>query len=230
MILQVPPGSPAIVRDGAALLLALHVGGGTLGILSGVVALASPKGGAWHRFAGNVFLASMLAMGVIGAAVAPFLPQPQIANVAAGTLACYLVATGWLTVRAAPGGRRGAGVAAAVVATCISLAMAIVGLDAFASPGHELAGVPFEAPFAFSAIAALLAAADVSVIVRGGLSGAQRLARHLWRMNLGLLLAMVSALGQRRITHLVPTAYRTFRSCSRLWGSSSPIWSTGWCG
>lgn len=62
--------------------------------------------------------------------------------------------------------------------------------------------------FILASLSALLAGADLSVILRGGLSGGQRLARRLWRMGLGLLVALASALAQPRLTHLVPPAWR----------------------
>jgi hypothetical protein len=64
MILQVQPGSPAVVSDGAALILAPHIGGGVIGVLAGAAALAAPKGrrtrrvsaapGAWLQVAATV--------------------------------------------------------------------------------------------------------------------------------------------------------------------------------
>ena len=74
MILQVAAGSPWWLFAAANLILFLHIAGGTLGIISGSVALLSRKGGRMHRLAGTVFLVSMLTMATIGAAASPFLP------------------------------------------------------------------------------------------------------------------------------------------------------------
>ena len=74
MILQVAAGSPWWLFAAANLILFLHIAGGTLGIISGAVALLSRKGGRMHRLAGTVFLVSMLTMATIGAAASPFLP------------------------------------------------------------------------------------------------------------------------------------------------------------
>jgi hypothetical protein len=52
-----------------------------------------------------------------------------------------------------------------------------------------LGGIP---GFVFSVVAGLAAAADLSVIMRGGLSGRQRIARHLWRTHVGLFAAVGS--------------------------------------
>ena len=53
-------------------------------------------------------------------------------------------------------------------------------------------GYPAGMYFFFGSIALLFAASDVRMIVRGGVSGSQRIARHLWRMSLALLFALVS--------------------------------------
>src|SRR5258708_3916868 len=48
-------------------------------------------------------------------------------------------------------------------------------------------------------VALLAAAGDVRMLVRGGVFGAQRVARHLWRMCFGLFIATGSFLAQRRV-------------------------------
>ena len=55
-----------------------------------------------------------------------------------------------------------------------------------------LGGIPAALFFAFAAIAALAAMADVTVIRRGGVAGAQRIARHLWRMSFAMFLATLA--------------------------------------
>ena len=61
-------------------------------------------------------------------------------------------------------------------------------------------GVPIQAPFVMATIAALAAGADLNVILRHGLHGGRRLARHLWRMSGALLFASASlVLGQPKV-------------------------------
>jgi hypothetical protein len=121
-ILHVAAGSSRWLFAAANLILFLHIAAGTVGIISGTVALLSRKGGRLHRVAGTVFFVSMLVMATIGAAASPFLPVPSMTNVAAGTLTFYLVATGWVAIKRENGriGRfekGGLGVALGVVAT-----------------------------------------------------------------------------------------------------------------
>jgi len=53
-----------------AIGLTLHIGGGTLAILSGFAALAFRKGSARHALAGSVFLGAMLVMATMGGVLA----------------------------------------------------------------------------------------------------------------------------------------------------------------
>jgi hypothetical protein len=190
MILQVNPESALWVKGAAATILFLHIGGGSVGIVSGVAALTVKKGSRLHRLAGNTFFISMLIMSFIGAVVSPFLPTPAWNNVLAGIFTFYLVATSWMTVKRKPG------IGAAEIATLIaSMGIAIGG----ASVGIYLANKPnlrFDngagPMFMFSILAAIASLGDFRIILRGGITGAQRIARHLWRMCAALLIACAS--------------------------------------
>ena len=200
MILQVSPGSSGLVRAAAEAILILHIGGASLGLLSGAVALSVRKGGRLHRIAGNVFFVSMLTMTAIGACVAPFLPQPQRGSAIGGIITFYLVATAWATVRRREGTIGRFEIAALLVAIGAASADVMLGLQAADSPTGMLEGAPAQAYFVFASIAGLAAAGDLRMIVRGGLRGAQRIARHLWRMCVALLIAAFSFfLGQQQV-------------------------------
>ena len=198
MILHVPPGSPLLVRDAAAAILALHIGGGVTGAFSGLTALAAPKGGRLHRIAGQVFFGSMLVMAVIGTAVSPFLPNWT--NVSMGLFLLYLLATAWMTVRR-PAGQIGRFEVVALLFAGAAVAIdVLLGLWAAASPGGRLAGDPAMAFPLLASFPALSAVMDVGVIRRGGVSGPRRMARHLWRMSVALFIAAGSLfLGQQRL-------------------------------
>src|SRR5881275_2687455 len=99
MTLHVPAGSPWWMFAAAALILFLHIAGGSVGIISGMIALFTRKGGRVHRIAGTTFFVSMLIMAGIGAAASPFLPVPSMPNVCAGVLTFYLVGTGWVAIK-----------------------------------------------------------------------------------------------------------------------------------
>ena len=200
MILHVAAGSAWWLFAAANLILFLHIAGGTVGILSGAVALLARKGGRRHRVAGTVFFVSMLIMASIGALTSPFLPVPSMTNVAAGTLTFYLVATGWVAIKREDGriGRfekGGLGVALAVVAAGVTFIVM-----AMNSPTGTIGKTPPQAFYVFAIIGAIAAAGDLKMILRGGLSGSARIARHLWRMSAALTIASGSFfLGQQRI-------------------------------
>ena len=187
------------VRAGAATILVLHIAGGAVAIVSGALALAVRKGGRHHALAGNVFLVSMLVMAAIGALVSPFLViaqgNPKLFDSSAGFFTCYLVATGWLTMRRRPGTTGPAERTACGFAALLAAAILATGTIR-GSPDYYVLG----------GIVALAAALDLRTILRGGVRGPARLARHLWRMCAALFVATGSFfLGQQRV---MPEAWR----------------------
>lgn len=179
-------------------LLAVHIGGGTVGIISGFVGLAARKGGKLHAQAGTVFLVSMLAMSGIGAAVAPFLADRP--STIAGILTFYLVLTAWLTVRQRPGQAGALEFGGFIIASCIAAAgVAFIRLAAN-SPTHTIDGVPPQSFYLFLIVGCIAALSDLKVFINGGISGTGRIARHLWRMCTALFIAAGSFfLGQQKV-------------------------------
>lgn len=185
----------------AALLilgLGLHILGGTIGIVSGYAAVSVKKGGDFHRSAGLAFVLGMLVMTT--AALALAVPLHERSNIAGAFLAAHLVLTGWLAaIRPA----RTIGMAeraAFVVVLAVAVAMLGWAVLAWNSPRHGLDGFSWIFYFVFGCIAAALAATDLSVIRRGGLSPNARIRRHLWRMCFAFFFAAASFfLGQQKV-------------------------------
>ncbi len=185
-------------------LLIVHIGAGSLGILSGYAAVSVRKGKPAHRALGTVFFLAMLTVSALAAYLALFVPPthaggaPPNASVSVGILTFYLAATAWMTVRRKQGDvgwfERGALIAVVGVA----LALLIFGVRAAGIPGAAPgAYVPY---FVFASFAAFAAAADLKVIRRGGVSGPPRIARHLWRMCFALFFAAAFFfLGQQQV-------------------------------
>jgi uncharacterized membrane protein len=197
-ILQIDPAAPQWVHMAANTLLYAHIGGGTLGMISGAVALASRKGETIHRAAGNVFFAAMLAMAGVGATVAPFIHER--ASVVAGILALYLISTGWMAVKRAEGTIGRFEVGAFIVATFLALSGYTMATMAAQSPTGTLDGQPDQAFYVFAIVGTIAALADLKVLLQRGISGAGRIARHLWRMCTALTLATASFfLGQQKM-------------------------------
>ncbi|HEV7660797.1 MAG TPA: hypothetical protein VGO55_13240 [Allosphingosinicella sp.] len=193
--LQVAAESPWLVRAGAATLLTLHIAGGSVGMISGTMALTVRKGSRVHVLAGRTFFISMLVMASIGALVSPFLVtaqgNPKLFDSIAGSFTCYLVMTGWMTMRRKAGTIGRAEVAAFVFAALLAAAAILLGTrTAGGGTGYYVIG----------GIIALAAALDLKVILNRGIAGTPRMARHVWRMCLALFVAIGSFfLGQQRV-------------------------------
>ncbi|HEY1632755.1 MAG TPA: DUF2306 domain-containing protein [Rhizomicrobium sp.] len=194
-ILPVAADAPWYLKAGADALLALHIGGGTLGMISGTAALFARKGSKAHAMAGTVFFVSMLCVATVGATVSPFLPTGplhELPNAIAGVMTFYLVATGWLTVKR-KGGHIGGFEKGAFWVALTVFAMGIVFIAAaLNSPTGTVGNTPPEAFFVFTLVGGIAAASDLRVILKGGIAGAPRIARHLWRMCTALTIAMGS--------------------------------------
>ena len=149
-ILYVSPDAPASVRYAADALLVLHIGGGTVGIISGAAALIARKGERLHRIAGTAFFVSMLIMAAIGASVSPFLPagfQHEAPNVIAGIMTFYLVVTSWVTIKRKDGGIGRIEIGGFVFALTVCAAAVIFIVEAMNSPTGTIGNTP---PQAFS--------------------------------------------------------------------------------
>jgi hypothetical protein len=164
-----------------------HISAGTLGLLSGTAAMSFRKGSPRHVLAGKVFVASMLTMAVGAVYLAIVRHQPN--NIGGGILTFYLIGTAWLTARR----RDGETSRFDWVAMLIPLVLGVLnwrnGLKVLHSGASSQDGVPVGMMFFMGSVMLLAAAGDVRMLVRGGVLGAKRIARHLWRMCFGLFIA-----------------------------------------
>src|SRR5687767_14105231 len=117
--------------------LVLHVFAGSIGILSGYVALFSGKGAPLHRRAGIVFVYAMLAMCALGFVIAVARNVMPVINVPAAAITAYLVWTSWRTVRPGAPATRWVDHAATAVALIVGLASFGLGIDAIADGGRR---------------------------------------------------------------------------------------------
>lgn len=170
-------------------VVVFHIIMGAFGLIFGAAALAFHKGSRLHRAAGNVFFVTMIAMAASGAYLAYFVPT--MLTVVIGVLTLYFVATAWATVMRKEGAIGIFEYGAAILGSAIAAAFWFYGWQG-ANSATGMRGVPAVAAFVFGMIATLAAISDTSVILRRGVSGAQRIARHLWRMCAALLIAAFS--------------------------------------
>jgi hypothetical protein len=146
----------------------------------------------------------MLSMSATGVYVA--FMKSQMRNVFGGVLTFYLVATAWVTARRRIGKTGIFDWCALLGALAAGTAMVAYGIEAANSPTGSKDGVPAGMYFFLGSVALLAAMGDIRMLVRGGVSGTQRLVRHLWRMCFGLFIAASSVFIAR--PHLFPALLR----------------------
>ena len=168
-------------------ILVLHISAGIIAILSGAVALSFRKGSPRHALAGKVFVISMLTMAA-GAVYLAVLKH-QNNNVGGGVLTFYLVATAWVTAKRRDGETSIFDWVALLIPLWSGIGGWINALEAVHSPTGSKYGVPAGMHFFLGSVMLLAAAGDVRMLLRGGVFGAQRIVRHLWRMCFGLFIA-----------------------------------------
>ena len=178
-------------------LLPIHIIAGLIAIVAGFVSVFALKGAKLHRKSGMIFVYAMLILSVTGAVIATLKHQP--ASVVGGSLAFYMVTTALLTVR--PRDQRFHWIDAGLLLLGVTVSgyAGKIGFDAVNSAGKS-DGVPAGMLFLFATVALLAALGDIRMMVAGGLQGAQRIARHLWRMCFSLFIASGSFfLGQAKV-------------------------------
>jgi hypothetical protein len=185
-------------------LLAVHITAGTLGMLSGFVSAFLRKGSRRHGLAGDVFVISMLTLSATGVYLAIMKSQPG--NILGGTLTFYLVATAWMAARRRDGEASMFDWGALLVVLGVAACQLTFGSEAALSQTGLKYGYPPGPYFFMGSVAVLAVTGDIRLLVRGGISGAQRVARHLWRMCFALFIAAASIFLARE--HLFPDLLR----------------------
>jgi hypothetical protein len=179
-------------------LLPVHIAGGIVGILSGSAAMIFRKGSSRHALAGKVFVAAMLTLA--SSAVYLAIMKNQVGNILGGTFAFYLVATAWATARRGDGKTGIFDWVAMLIPLLVGSALLILGLGVVYGRVKSPPGVPTAMYFVMGSVMLLAAAGDIRMLVRGGVFGAKRIVRHLWRMCFGLFIATGSFfLGQQQV-------------------------------
>ncbi len=193
-------------------ILVVHICAGTLGLLSGTAAMSFRKGSPRHVLAGKVFVASMLTMGVVAVYLAIMRHQPN--NIGGGILTVYLIGTAWLTARRRDRETSRFDWVVLLIPLALGTLLWMNGIKVLRSGASSQDGVPAGMMFFMGSVCLLAAAGDVRMLVRGGVLGAKRIARHLWRMCFGLFLGpsnrplrLLSAVGLGQ--HLSPAIFGT---------------------
>src|SRR5258708_4279421 len=168
-------------------ILIVHICGGSVGLLSGPGEMLFGKVPPRHVLAGRVFVASMLIMGVFAVYLAITRHQPS--NIGGGFLTVYLIGTAWLTARRRDGETTRFDWVVLLIPLAIGILLWMNGIEVLRSGVGSPDGVPVGMMFFMGSVCLLAAAGDVRMLVRGGVAGAKRIARHLWRICFGLVIA-----------------------------------------
>jgi uncharacterized membrane protein len=172
------------------MILLLHIVTGALGLLSGYVALYAAKGATLHRKSGVVFVSVMITMAVSGMLISAVEGAARAINIPTALLTLYLVITSLTTVRPFRGAFGQLDVAAMLMASAVAPTCFVLGITAIVNGGRE-AGIAYPL-FLFGGIALTASVGDLRMIRAGGVYGASRLKRHLWRMCFALTLAAMA--------------------------------------
>jgi hypothetical protein len=184
--------------------LAIHITAGTLGMLSGFVAVFLRKGSRRHGMVGNVFVLAMLTLALSGTYLA--IMKSQVTNILGGVFTFYLVSTAWATARRKDGRPGLFDWSALLFALAVGAVEMTYGAQAALSQSGMKYGYPAGMYFFMGGVVMLAAAGDIRMLVRGGIAGTPRIARHLWRMCFGLFIAAASIFLAR--PHLFPAFMR----------------------
>src|SRR5215469_2998957 len=168
-------------------VLFVHICAGTLGLVSGAAALSFAKGSPGHVVAGKLFVFSMLTMAA-GATYLAILKH-QNGNIGGGIFTFYLILTAWLTARRGEGETSSFDWLALLIPLALGVLTWMTGINVLRRGATSQDGVPVGMTFFLGTVMLLAAAGDIRMLIRGGVLGAKRIARHLWRMCFGLFIA-----------------------------------------
>jgi hypothetical protein len=187
-------------------LLPIHITAGVIGLIAGGVSLYALKGATVHRRSGMVFVCAMLVMSATGGVMA--IVRLNRGNVMGGWLAFYMVTTALLTTRRRATRVEWLDLAAVLLGLVVAAAGFTWGIMASRNANGTLDSYPAQLYLIFGAIALLSVVGDARMLLKGGLQGRRRVARHLWRMCFALFMATGSFfLGQAKV---FPKALRIF--------------------
>ena len=168
-------------------IMFIHICMGTIAVFTGAAALVVAKGSRPHRMIGNIFFLSMAIMGLASIYLA--VVMPMAISILVGIFTIYLVATSWMAARQKNRRANLFDYLAVAAALSVSVGGLVFGLEAQNSENGLKDGLPAFPHFFFGTLALVAAAGDIAMIAKGGISGKQRIARHLWRMCFAYFIA-----------------------------------------
>ena len=161
------------------IIWAIHAPAGTLALVTAVFAMFAKKGGTLHRNAGSCFTASMMVMLISGIAAAYL--KDSTDDMMLGAIVLYTLFTAWLTVHH----KKNEMGALEIIALVWVIGFTITAFSI--STGWREVELPPLAYMIWGGFAILCALGDIRNLYQSGLSGTQRIIRHVWRIGFSLL-------------------------------------------
>ena len=168
-------------------ILFIHIFGGIASLISGAAAMLFRKGSPRHVMAGKMFVVFMLFMAAGAIPLAILRHEPN--NINGGIFTFYLILTAWLTARRGDGATSKFDGAALLIPLALGVFTGFSGVQKLRTLGPPTDGVPAGMNFFLGSVMLFAAAGDARMLLRGGVAGTTRIARHLWRMCFGLFIA-----------------------------------------
>jgi hypothetical protein len=131
-----------------------------------------------------------MSLAVTGIYLAVVKHQPG--NILGGALTFYLVATSWMTAKRRDQENRLFDWGALLVALALGAVALTFAFEAITSRAGIKDGYPAGPYLLLGSVAVISTVGDIRMLVRGGSSGAARIARHLWRMCFAFFIASAS--------------------------------------
>ena len=161
----------------------IHTPAGAIGLVSATVALSAKKGDVLHKKAGTYFTVSMLIM-LISGFVAAFLKE-STGDMFLSAVVMYTVFTAWLTVHHKKNETGFLEQLALVWIITVAIAAFIMNFG-----GSEVGTLNLY--LFWASFAVVCAMGDVRNLYLSGLSGIQRVIRHVWRIGFSLIWAALA--------------------------------------
>ena len=162
---------------------AIHTPAGTIVLVAAALAMFAKKGSARHKKAGSWFAVSMMVMLASGIAAAYL--KHSTDDMMLGAIVMYTVFTAWLTVH----NKKNETGLMEVTALIWVISFAIAAF--FISMGWREVQAPI-AYLMWGGLAILFALGDIRNLYYSGLSGTQRIIRHVWRIGFSLVWAALA--------------------------------------
>ncbi|MCG8415040.1 MAG: hypothetical protein MI746_12545 [Pseudomonadales bacterium] len=181
----------------ASAILFFHVFSGTIGLFSGAASMISRKGSRVHKQAGFIFVVSMICMAV-GGILTGYIRE-NAGGILVAVFALYSVVTAWMTIHRKEGEIGIFEHGAFSFISITGLITLAIGLGVESGRIAVKDGGPGSFYF-FTVVAIIFASGDLRMMLKKGISGAERLARHIWRMNFTFFFGALSFfLGQQQV-------------------------------